>query len=66
MRWVPPALPLPLPRGDLKAIDVHDSDGAHSVCLPWWSQPLVDLLQEPVEEPCVQGLGQGIPADIIK
>lgn len=50
-------MPFPSSRGDLKAEDVHNSNGGHTVCLPRWGQPHIDLLQKPGEEPRVQGLG---------
>lgn len=58
-------MPLPLSRGDLKAKGIHNCNGDHTVCLSRWGQPCIDVLQKPGEEPCVQGLGQGIPVGTI-
>ena len=63
MRWTP--LSGPHPRGDLKAVDIDDSDGNRAACLHRGRQPRVGHPQKPGEEPCIQGLGQGVPGGTV-
>lgn len=44
---------------NLKTVDVHYSHGAVHLC---GTQPVIDLLQQPVEQHWVQGFGNGISA----
>lgn len=53
------------PKGDLKAIDIHDCDGVRALSLPRWCQLHVGPSQQPSEEPRVQGLGQGVPVGMV-
>lgn len=55
----------PQPRGDLKAIDVHDSDGVRAASLPGRCQSCIGPPQKPGEEPRIQCLGQGVPAGMV-
>lgn len=63
MRWTP--LSGPHPRGDLKAVDINDRDGNRAACLRRGRQTRVGCPQKPGEEPCVQGLGQGVPGSVV-
>lgn len=44
---------------NLKTIDVHNS---HCTVHLSGTQPVVDLLQQPIKQHWVQGFGNGIPA----
>lgn len=63
MRWTP--LSGPHPQGDLKAVDIDDSDGNRAACLHRGCQLRVGHPQKPGEEPCIQGLGQGVPGGTV-